>query len=184
MQYCNNNNITSSDPNCWNGTKQQEVEEHLSTSTTPRASSSRTPTQILEQIYTLEVWIGKLQGAYQGVEVDLVDDSEDTLTDEDIMSGSGSGDLPIDSLPDDDEDNGKDSNQFTNDIVPTTTITTPTITITNRTLLTNNIDNNIPTGSSNTGTSSAQLPSLSRALIQYILPIVFVCFGGAISDLL
>lgn len=194
VQYCNNNNITSSDLNCWNGTKLEDVDEHstgttTTTSTIPRTSSSRTPTQILEQIFTLEVWIGKLQGAHQGQEVDLVDDSEDTLTDDDGTSGSGSGDFPIDSPTgdddegDDDNDDGNISKQSTNDITSTTTTTTEsTMTITNRTLLNNDINNNVPPGSSST--SNAQLPSLSRALIQYILPIVFVCFGGAISDLL
>lgn len=152
VQYCNNDNITSSETNCWNGTV-----------TSQEKRNTQTPAIVLEQIYTLEVWIGKLQSAYQGQEVDIVDDSEESLTE---GSGSGSGDS-IDTSKEEDND---DLNVFTE--IVTTTIQTSS-TSSERTL------NHIPPHASN-----APLPSLSRALFQYILPIVFVCFGGAISDLL
>lgn len=153
MQYCNNDNITSSEGKCWNGTFSNE-----DPNPPPRTVAS--PPLVQEQIYTLEVWIGKLQSAYQGQDVDLADDSEESLVD---GSGSGSGD----SL--DTSDN--DLNVFTE--ITTTTIQPPS-TSTERTI------NIVPPRTS----SSAPLPSLSNALFQYILPIVFVCFGGAIADLL
>lgn len=151
MQYCNNDKITAPEGECWNGTS--PIEERNSTHVV-------SPPLIQEQIYTLEVWIGKLQGAYQGQDVDLVDDSEESLE----SSGSGSGDFEPTS------DLEIDMGAFTE---PPTTTTEPTTTTTKK------ITKPPPRTA-----SSASLPSLSSALFHYILPIIFVWFGGAITDLL
>lgn len=86
-QFCNNETIAASpswDGNCWNGTavgfyKQPEVQP----------SNYQSPV-VNEQNFTLQVFLDKLRKAYQGEEVELIDDSEEPLA----GSGSGSGQGP------------------------------------------------------------------------------------------
>lgn len=152
IQYCNNDKIaptSASEEPCWNGT-------HLGHYETPSVPTSvqRTSPVLHEQIYTLQVWTGKLQSAYQGQEVDLADDSEETL----MGSGSGSG------------DDSDQRSSFEDDIEIDTSTERKITTSTTRHPFVQQ-------------TSSTTMPSLEKALASYLLPIVLVWFGGAITDL-
>ncbi|XP_060533313.1 glypican-6 [Cylas formicarius] len=92
-QYCNNQNVSASpsdDGQCWNGTT-------IGTYDHQQYNDSPTPSPIIgEQIYVLQGISEKLRKAHQGMEVEIVDDTEESFT----GSGSGSGD----GYDDDDED--------------------------------------------------------------------------------
>lgn len=158
-QFCNLENVTvNSNPNesCWNGTT-----DNFRASVKP---NGLTPPVIQEQLYTLQVMTGKLQGAYQGQDVDLADD--DT---EEPLEGSGSGSGDGFEEEHSSGDGGGYEVTYETPIVtqpPTPSTTRP------------------PDKTRKTAASSADSISLVRALAHYLLPIVLVWFGGAISDLL
>ncbi|XP_044267853.1 uncharacterized protein LOC123013422 [Tribolium madens] len=114
-------------------------------------------TVVKDQIYHLQVYTDTLRKAYHGEEVELVDDSDDLLD----GSGSGSGDFEI-AAP---------------DYVPRAEDIVPKV-----------VDEAPPPSTAGPEVtrpySGTAKMSLSKALAQFLLPIVLVWFGGAISDLL
>lgn len=159
-QYCNN--ITAA-PNesekCWNGTFSGEY-----TKDSKKASAPVSPL-INEQVYSLQVFTDKLRKAYQGEEVEIVDDSEDIIE----GSGSGSGDFDIVDPVEPEENTPAVKNDF--DIVEDNEVQEP-------------VSSTSGPDTKKTFTGGASSISLSKALAQYLLPIVLVWFGGAISDML
>ncbi|XP_066258261.1 glypican-4 [Euwallacea similis] len=165
-QYCNNDDMSaalSADGSCWNGTM---VGSYKIREFTP--DPTETSPLVTGHIYTLSGLSDKLKKAYHGQDVEMIDDTEETFVD---GSGSGSGDG--------DEDNAEDGDDFESDPVfpkkdevkepspppaVSSTASPPEV---------------IRTSSANRNSMS-----LTRALIQYLLPMVMVWFGGAIKDLL
>ncbi|KAJ8916167.1 hypothetical protein NQ315_016306 [Exocentrus adspersus] len=163
-QYCNNLSLHSSNnetSQCWNGTG-------LGTYDKPAQKTNVGESQLLNaQVYVLQGLTDKLRKAFQGQEVEMVDDTEETLA----GSGSGSGDGDFE-----EEERVKEEGK---DIV----------------FNENREDSVFPTPASPSSTkmpevvrtsSSASIGSMSltRALVQYLLPMVLVWFGGAITNLL
>lgn len=169
-QYCNNESIASppsANGQCWNGTSIGNFEK-----TPPKATQFQSPI-INEQNFTLQVYFDKLRKAHQGEEVELIDDSEEPLA----GSGSGSGDH----IDEEEEDitppvriNGSNDDVVPHEggssasVPPTTTSKNPEVVQTKG-------------GSSDAGSNTM---SLSRAMLQYFVPIVLVWFGGTLTDLL
>lgn len=164
--YCNNVTI-SSDPSaegeCWNGTD-------ISTYAKQPIEPAPTPNSFLSQVsHEFTMLTDKLRKAYQGEDVEIVDDTEEGFE----TSGSGSGD-------DEDDDDGE-NREPDKDIVfhpePAEPSTQPPIG-----------SSSVPEVVMVMNTSGASRSkggmSLTRALVQYLLPIVMVWFGGAIKDLL
>lgn len=143
-----------SNPNetCWNGTHAY-----------PKSTPASVPLTIQEELYGLQVMIGKLQGAYQGQDVDLADEEV-----EEPLEGSGSG--SGDGYEDVASGNGDDEKEAVN--VPVETAPPPPSTT------------RPPDKTRKTSSSGGESISLTRALVSYLLPIVMVWFGGAITDLL
>jgi glypican 4 (K-glypican) len=160
-QYCNNMSApVSSGGKCWNGT---DLGEYRANSTV-KASTTRSPV-VSEQAYVLQMFTDKLRKAYQGEEVEIIDDSEDSLD----GSGSGSGDFEIVDTSEQSEIVPKVADDFES---------------------ANEIPEAQPPPSSakpdvgRTHSGGASTMPLSKAVVQYLLPIALVWFGGAISDLL
>lgn len=130
-----------------------------------------TPNSFLNQVsHELTMLTDKLRKAYQGEDVEMVDDTEEGFE----SSGSGSGD-------DEDVDIDSENREPDKDIVfhpePSEPSTPPPIgssSVPEVVMVMNT------SGASRTESSM----SLTRALVQYLLPIVMVWFGGAIKDLL
>ncbi|RZB40019.1 Glypican domain containing protein, partial [Asbolus verrucosus] len=163
-QYCNNMTAPlTSDDQCWNGTSLGKYTK--STTTKPPITVSPL---VQEQNYTLHILTFKLRRAYDGDEVEIIDDSDDNAD----GSGSGSGDFEIDDNPEHEFKYSKaeiDKDMEVRNEIPAEAQPLPS---TNKPKVTR------------TYVGGASSISLSRALIQYLLPIVFVWFGGAITDLL
>jgi hypothetical protein len=129
-----------------------------------KASTTRSPV-VSEQAYVLQMFTDKLRKAYQGEEVEIIDDSEDSLD----GSGSGSGDFEIVDTSEQSEIVPKVADDFES---------------------ANEIPEAQPPPSSakpdvgRTHSGGASTMPLSKAVVQYLLPIALVWFGGAISDLL
>lgn len=173
-QYCNNESIASppsANGQCWNGTAIGNYEK-----SPPKTSQFQSPI-INEQNFTLQVFFDKLRKAHQGEEVELIDDSEEPLA----GSGSGSGDHIDEEEEEEITPQVKvDENTSNEDVVPhegggssagvppTTTSKKPEVVRTK---------DGSSDGSSNT-------MSLTRALLQYFIPIILVWFGGTLTDLL
>lgn len=118
-----------------------------------------------EQIFALQVFADKLRKAYHGDEVEIVDDSEDNFE----GSGSGSGDSPLEEDTEENKETVTDEENVVRVVEiskeePPSTSKRPEVT--------------------RTVTGGAAQMGLSRALAQYLIPIVLVWFGGAITDLL
>lgn len=154
-QFCNLENVTVNET-CWNGTA-----DNFRSSVKPNGP---TPPVIQEQLFTLQVMMEKLQGAYQGQDVDLADDDTEEPLD---GSGSGSGDGF-------EEEHGSGDGGVHEVTYETPIVTQPPPPSTTKP----------PDKTRKTAASSADSISLVRALAHYLLPIVLVWFGGAISDLL
>lgn len=163
-QYCNNDTISagpSENGKCWNGTaigtyEKQKLER----------KTTEVPL-ITQQIYILNGLTEKLRKAYQGMEVEIIDDTEESFD----GSGSGSGDGIEEEEKQEEREEEKD------------------------TLFKVNVNEAYPTPPPLSSTSSPEVVrtpnsantnsmSLARALVQYLLPMVMVWFGGAIKDLL
>ncbi|KAF7284194.1 hypothetical protein GWI33_022445 [Rhynchophorus ferrugineus] len=169
-QYCSNESIAmgpSEKENCWNGTTVGSYEE-----TTMKPNSVEVPL-ISEQIYVLNGLSEKLRKAYQGQEVEMIDDTEESFD----GSGSGSGD---DGFEEDYEEEKHIDNTNTSK---------------DKDLNFNKMDEVHPTGPPVTSTSTPEVVrtsssvslntmSLTRALLQYIVPLFMVWFGSAIRDML
>ncbi|CAH1962030.1 unnamed protein product [Acanthoscelides obtectus] len=202
-QYCNalslqmstsiNDTMTTADQ-CWNGTDG-------GVSQGPSGGAFRALTggsSILnEQLYVLQGLTDKLRKAHQGQEVEMADDTEsDALIGGNLGAGSGSGsgdggeDAEIDE-EDDDEDHhphshhppleGDRGRSDTGGPSKDITFDEPEQPIVEM--------NPAPTrGPEVVRTSGAASTrddmSLTRALVQYLLPIVLVWFGGAVNNLL
>ncbi|XP_019767363.2 glypican-6 [Dendroctonus ponderosae] len=163
-QYCNNDNISagpSDDGNCWNGTTIGSYN-----SPTFKAEPTETP-QISGQIHILNGLTEKLRKAYHGQDVEIIDDSEETFE----GSGSGSGDEENEDTSEETKQEGGDDD-LTIDIHRIEEVSLPPVTSTFRPEV-------VRTSSANVNSMS-----LTRALIQFLLPMVMVWFGGAIKDLL
>lgn len=165
-QYCNNlslHNTKNDSSQCWNGTALGTYEQ-----STQKSNIGESPI-LNAQVYTLQGLTDKLRKAFQGQEVEMVDDTEESLA----GSGSGSGDEDIDTGDDEEEEQSRDIVFNEN----------------------SGVENAFPTSSAPSSTkapevvrvsSSANIHamSLTRVLIQYVLPMVLVWFGGAITNLL
>lgn len=168
---------------CWNGTTLGTYEKNL---TTTGRSLSESPL-INEQIFALQVLTDKLRKAHQGDDVEIIDDAEEIVD----GSGSGSGNGP-DSEGEEEDTEVSVNNNNDDDIVipaeefpPEHTQHPPVVENNTPPHHNNNNDNIIPEVIQQTTTySKANTISLSKALAQYLIPIVLVWFGGAISDLL
>ncbi|KAL3280612.1 hypothetical protein HHI36_003849 [Cryptolaemus montrouzieri] len=168
-QYCNNDTIAappSANGQCWNGTAIGNYEKP-----SPKSSNFQSPI-INEQNFTLQVFFDKLRKAHQGEEVELIDDSEEPLA----GSGSGSGDGG-----DEEEDitpivrvNNADGDVVPHEGKPDEAV--PTTTTSKKPEVTQTQD-----GASNADSNTM---SLTRALLQYLIPIILVWFGGTLTDLL
>ncbi|XP_030750341.1 glypican-6 [Sitophilus oryzae] len=167
-QYCSNESISagpSDNGNCWNGTTVGTYDQ-----STPKSTTSEN-SLISEQIFVLNGITEKLRKAYQGMEVEIIDDTEESFD----GSGSGSGDGGDDEDNDQEEnypDTKKNSDLNFNrgeegypTIPPSSSTAPPEV---------------VRTSSANTNNSM----SLARALVQYLVPLVMAWFGGAIKDLL
>ncbi|XP_044752038.1 glypican-6 [Coccinella septempunctata] len=170
-QYCNNETIASppsANGQCWNGTAIGSYEK-----SPPKATQFQSPI-ISEQNFTLQVYFDKLRKAHQGEEVELIDDSEEPLA----GSGSGSGDH-IDEEEEEDITPKVKVNDNNADVVPheggSSAAVPPTTTSKKPEVVR-------PKGGSSDATSNTM--SLTRALIQYFVPIILVWFGGTLTEFL
>ncbi|KAK9882505.1 hypothetical protein WA026_021852 [Henosepilachna vigintioctopunctata] len=170
-QYCNNDTIAappSADGQCWNGTAIGTYEKPVS-----KIINTQSPI-INEQNFTLQVYFDKLRKAHQGEEVELIDDSEEPLA----GSGSGSGDGVDEEEEEEITPQGGVNNRI-DDLVPYGAGETETVPTTTSSKKPEVIRSNDGTSSAETNTMS-----LTRALVQYLIPIILVWFGGTLTDLL
>ncbi|KAJ8951824.1 hypothetical protein NQ318_019798, partial [Aromia moschata] len=168
-QYCNGlssatatataaTNATDSPAACWNGTA---VGSYDAPTQKPPVGES---TVLSEQVYVVQGLTDTLRKAFQGQEVDLADDTEETLA----GSGSGSGDgddFEVDEGGPTRADDGggigfREEEEATEP--PARTTRRPEV----------------------VRASAASSPTLQAALLRYLLPVVLVWFGGAITNLL
>ncbi|KAL1491361.1 hypothetical protein ABEB36_011969 [Hypothenemus hampei] len=164
-QYCNNEKISaapSENGHCWNGSAIGHYEP-VSVKVEPIDD-----TTIIRQTYVLNGLTDKLRKAYQGQDVEIIDDTEDNFD----GSGSGSGD----GIEDSSENKGAEEDpslrkDHTNEVSPPVYFDSSTTTSRPEVVRTSSANRDSPM-------------SLTRALISYLLPMVMVWFGGAIRDLL
>ncbi|CAH0557503.1 unnamed protein product [Brassicogethes aeneus] len=155
FQYCNNlTDPIAPNATCWSG---------IGTTSNPKETSISP--LINEQIYIINTTVDKLRGAYHGEEVELLDDE--------MMEGSGSGSGDGRILDSDDED--------LNPAPPDQERTEPPVVFSSETPPSTRPPEVVQTSSAG---AAGDKMSLSRALVQYVLPIVLAWFGGAITDLL
>lgn len=172
---------------CWNGNKISSNNESILTSQkfqstiSSSGSISRQTTMVGNQLYYLKTAINYLRNAYNGQDVEWMDQEESYYG-----SGSGSGNgMDIE----DDSSSGLGSLE---NISPHSTDQSSIRTyIKNDNSLTNMTDfkhsttiiheNNIP--KENTAAKQAKM-SLRQTLSTYLLPICVAWFGGIVSDLL
>lgn len=130
----------------------------------PKLEPTESPI-ISGQIYLLNSLTEKLRKAYHGQDVEIVDDTEETFD----GSGSGSGDGTDE---EDAKETAEEEDTFRINRVDESFASSPPLSST----LAPEV---VRTSSANTNSMS-----LARALIQYLLPMVMVWFGGTIKDLL
>lgn len=164
-QMCNGEAVPPTfNGHCWNGTALGKYEETVPSQTTPSPSS---PPILNQQTFILQALISKLQGAYQGQDVDLADDTVDS---EDLpsVSGSGSGMGLVDGSGDHDDFGVPEVPRVETGAPPSPTVlpssTYPPVVV--------------------PASASINSPTLTKALAHYLLPIILVWIGGAFSDLL
>lgn len=162
-QYCNNLSLHSNKNDtsqCWNGTALGTYEKSLQKSNIGESAV------LNAQVYTLQGLTDKLRKAFQGQEVEMVDDTEESLA----GSGSGSGDGDFETEEEEEEPSRDlDFNQEVENAPPTSSSPSST---------------KVPEVVRASSSTNIHAMTLTRALIQYLLPMVLVWFCGAITNLL
>ncbi|XP_054270695.1 glypican-4 [Macrosteles quadrilineatus] len=139
---------------------------------------SRPNSLLNEQIFALKTITSKLKNAYNGMDVEWIDIEE-------FSSGSGSGEGPVDEDSEDDSGSGMGfpTERTVNrpDNVPDPVRPDPGNDQDNQL---HPMEDRIRYNVSSTGTSAHQTQrmSLSRALVSYLVPVVVMWFGGAVSE--
>lgn len=189
---------TGKENSCWNGTTEgrylpQVTGDGLSNQQhNPEVPVDvKWPSSLInEQIFGLKAITSKLKNAYNGMDVEWID------IEESFGSGSGSGDggdVDVDTEGgDDDDDSGSGMGYPTERVVRPEVVVPDSHPPGSR----NDEDNRLPPIPDDTsktrknvtsgGTSHSNLNnriSLNRAILSYLLPVVMMWFGGAISDL-
>lgn len=208
---CNNEEVAappSSDGSCWNG---HTVDRYLhgiasETEKNPefpnRSSSSRQSAIVQQQLYTLRTAISQLRNAYNGHDVEWTDQEDNYYGsgsgggsgfDDEDEAGSGLG--PWEGPWDERSHGGRrpgmselptgaggegesvSSNNGNNEIDYTSHKTIPSV---------EGGSSSSAGTSTTTGSGSTRVPqmSISRALLQFFLPLVMAWFGGIFADLL
>lgn len=140
---------------------------------------------VYEQTYTLGVYISHLESAYMGQEIDETDDEEEE--DAFMASGSGSGaginsedDTHVDEEDDDDVHQAPTSTSTAS----TTSTSSTTTTESNEVELVTEFNEETRNEDVPVVVQASSATELGKALMHYVLPIVMVWFGGAVTDLL
>lgn len=185
------------DDNCWNGNTVDKYLHEIASEADKnpefpnRAANSRQSAIVQQQLYTLRTAISQLRNAYNGHDVEW-SDQEDGFDgsgsgggsgfDEDDDVGSGLGpwiDEPkiLASPTGPGSTEGKSVGSSSEEI-DSTSPKTVTVVV--------NGGSSSSGGTSTTGSGSSRVPpmSITRALLQFFLPLVMAWFGGLFADLL
>ncbi|KAI4464306.1 glypican [Holotrichia oblita] len=165
-QYCNEDNMTASptqEGSCWNGTTIGNY-----SSANLQFEPPPSPQVLTEQLNVMQVLTQTLQTAFQGQEVDLPETDEE----EDIASGSGSGERGL--IDQEDGDVDPEGGLFEPELPETTTRRQEII----------HHESEAPPRAAVPTEGSTAPQSFNRAIISYVLPILLIWFGSAFADLL
>lgn len=176
--YCNNvSTAAPGESKCWNGNSLSGY--------VPQPSKLPKNELVYEQTYTLGVYISHLESAYMGQEIDETDDEEEE--DAFMASGSGSGaginsedDTHVDEEDDDDVHQAPTSTSTAS----TTSTSSTTTTESNEVELVTEFNEETRNEDVPVVVQASSATELGKALMHYVLPIVMVWFGGAVTDLL
>ncbi|XP_039448819.1 glypican-6 [Culex pipiens pallens] len=201
---CNNEEVAAppaSDGNCWNGNTVDRYLHVIASETEKnpefpnRAANTRQSAIVQQQLYTLRTAISQLRNAYNGHDVEW-SDQEDSYDgsgsgggsgfDEDDDTGSGLGpwvDEPT--VPDSPTGSGAEGksggSSSSGGSVEFDSTSHKTVTV-----VVSGAGGSSSGTSSTTGSGSSRVPpmSITRALLQFFLPLVMAWFGGLFADLL